>query len=332
MVHDSFHTNTRKNDHIRIVLEEMVDDNLHVFDKYRLPYCALPDVDMQQIDTSCDFLGKKLSFPFLLSSMTGWPAGASTINMHLARAAQAQGVALGLWSMRVVLQDPSSFSSFDVRDICPDVPLFANIGLVQLNYWVGADDINRLVDMTRADGIFLHINAMQEAVQPEWDTNFSWLLDRLAKILPYIQSHVIVKEVWNGLDAKTIESISRLGVSWFDVSWQWWTSWPAVEWYRRQDALGEVVRSLWIPTDVCLTQAKVIPNVHLIAGWGVRSWIDILKAQTLWAKMATAAGPFLSAALESQSAVESLLMQRRHQYKIWLFSMNLKKWDGSVSL
>lgn len=131
--------------------------------------------------------------------------------------------------MRVVIADPDSASTFDVRSLCPSIPLFANVGLVQLNYGFGADECNRIIDAVRADGLFFHLNALQEAVQPEGDTNFAGLIDKLAAIIPHLNAPVYVKEVGNGIDPHTAQALLDAGVSGIDVSGRGGISWPAVE-------------------------------------------------------------------------------------------------------
>ncbi len=313
--------NDRKLEHINIVLEKDVYPYPSVFEKYRLPYQALPELDLEAVDTSYEFLGKKLSFPFVISSMTWWPDKGKLINTNLASAAEKAGVALWLWSMRVMLRKPESIDSFNVRKICPSIPLCANMGLVQLNYGYGADEINRIIELVQADAIFLHINALQEAIQPEWDTNFSHLIEKLATILPQINAPVIVKECGNGIDYRTAQRLRDIGVEWIDVSGLWGTSRPAVEWYRRSDTLARAVQKLGIATDEALKSCQTIQWLQLIAWWGLRSGIDVAKARLLGAKLWTAAQPFLKPALMSEEAVYETLMLRKREYQIALRSM-----------
>lgn len=316
-------TNQRKLDHINIVLEKDVDDNLSVWDEYDLPYTTLPETDLEDVKTDVEFLWKTLSFPFIISSMTGGPEKGEMINRHLAEASEQAWVALGLGSMRVVIEKPETVASFDVRQYCPSIPLFANLGIVQLNYGYWADEINRLIDCVKADGIFLHINPLQEAVQPEWDTNFNDLIVKLEKILPKIEWEVIIKETGNGMDYETAKLLYEIWVNRIDVSGRWWTSWPAVEWERRQDRLGKTIRHLWIRTDDSLAECSEIDGLHLIAWWWVRTWVDIFKAQCLWAEIATAASPFLRPALESSQAVYDELMLWKREYQIAKWSTKI---------
>lgn len=309
----------RKLDHIRIVREENVEPLPSAFEKYELPYKALPEVDLTEIDTSVEFFGKKLSFPFVISSMTGGPDKAAGINQHLAEAAEQTQVALGLGSMRVILRKPESLASFNVRKYCPSVPLFANMGIVQLNYGYGADEINKLIDLVDADGIFLHVNALQEAIQPEGDTNFKGLLSKLEKVIKKVEKPIIIKEVGNGIDFQTAKRLYEIGIDWIDVSGLGGTSWPWVEGYRREDDLGYKFRSIGIPTDQALLAASKIKGLNLIAGGGIRSGIDIYKSLALGAKLATSAKPLLEPALTSTDATIKAIKSFEKELRIAMF-------------
>lgn len=314
-------TNQRKLDHIQIVLDQKAETYWHVFDAYDLPYQALPEQDLREVITSCEFFGKKLSFPFLIGSMTGGPEKGLMINKNLAIAAEHCKVALALGSMRVCKEDSESYKTFDVRKYCPSIPLFANVWMVQLNYGFTAHEINELVDTIQADGIFLHINALQEAIQPEGDVNFNGLLSKLSQIIKDIHKPILIKECGNGIDRRTASKLVEMGIQWMDVSWKWGTSRPAVEWQRRKDHLADPIIQLWIATDKAILQCKDIPWISMIAWGGLRHGIDVLKALYLWATIGTAAAPFLAPALESAEEVAKVLEMRKRQYQIGKWSM-----------
>ncbi|HEX9804650.1 MAG TPA: type 2 isopentenyl-diphosphate Delta-isomerase, partial [Candidatus Dojkabacteria bacterium] len=271
---------------------------------------------------------KTLSFPFLISSMTGGPEKAATINKNLAIAAQETKVALALGSMRVIIRHPESKTSFDIRRDCPDIPLFANLGMIQLNYGFGLDEIKEIVDTIEADGIFLHVNHLQEAIQPEGDTDYKYLLEKLAKIIDDIPVPVLIKEVGAGIDYETAKSLSDIGVKWIDVSGLGGTSWSWVEGYRRDDDLGDVFKAVGIPTDECIQQCKDIPELNLIAGGGIRTGLDIAKSIALGAKIATAAKPLLAPALESPEASINALEKLKKQLEIAMFSAGIGNING----
>lgn len=316
--------NQRKLDHINIVLEKEVEPLPSTFDKYRLSYKALPEFDFDEIDTSINFLNFDLSFPFIISSMTGGPEKGRTINENLAKAAQKVGVGLGLGSMRVILRKPESIPSFDVKEFAPDVPIFANFGIVQLNYGYGADDLNKIIDSVNADGIFLHVNHLQEVIQPEGDLNWRDLIPKLEKILPKVNKPIIIKEVGHGIDFETAKRLSEIGVEWIDVSGLGGTSWAQVEAYRRSDNLGHLFAAEGIPTDECLIENSKIKDLNLIAGGGIRNGIHIAKSIALGAKLATAAKPLLEASLHSEEDCVKVLERLKKEFKIAMFSAGVK--------
>lgn len=314
----------RKVEHIKIVLNKETEPNPSPFEKYRLPYKALPEIDLAEVNTETKFLGYKLSFPFLISSMTGGPEQGLTINRNLAEACEEEGCALALGSMRVILRDPSAIKTFNVRKYCPHVPLLANMGLVQLNYGYGADEINRIIDSVEADGIFLHVNPLQEAVQPEGDTNFKGLISKLEKILPKIHKPVLIKEVGTGIDYETVKALFEIGIKWIDVSGNGGTSWSMIESYRREDDMGFVFNNFGIPTDEAILNCKKVKGLNIIAGGGIRNGVDIAKSLVLGAKLATSAKPFLTTAIKSKAACVQLMNNWKRQLNITMFTTGSK--------
>lgn len=314
----------RKKDHIKIVLEKDVEPVSNPFNKYRLPHKAFPEVDFDEIDTSVEFLGKKLSFPFIISSMTGGEENGLKINTNLSKAAEEVKVGLGLGSMRVILRKPESLSTFDIRKHCPSIPLFANFGVVQLNYGYSAEDINKIIKSVDADGIFIHVNHLQEIIQPEGDKNWKGLLKRLGEELPNIDGTVIVKETGHGIEKESAEKLKQIGVNWIDVSGAGGTSWGMVEAYRRTDDLGFLFQAEGTPTDEAILEAKEIGGINIIAGGGIRSGIDIAKAIALGADLATAAKPLLEPALTSSEECVKTLNKLWLELKVAMFVVGVK--------
>ena len=189
--------NQRKMDHINIVSEDgAVDRKRGYFDRIHLTHRALPELDLSAVDPSTRFLDKALSFPLLISSMTG---GADEelirINRNLAAAAEAEGVALAVGSQRVLLSNEAARESFELRELAPTTVLLGNLGAVQLNYGLTEADCRNVVTVLEADGLYLHLNPLQEAVQPEGDTDFSGLAEKIAGIVRLLPLPLIVKEV-----------------------------------------------------------------------------------------------------------------------------------------
>ncbi len=321
---------TRKKDHINIVLDKQIEPQESSFDKYTLPYNALPEIDFAEIDTQVNFLGWDISFPFLISSMTGGEEHGRTINENVAKACEIEHIPFGLGSMRVINKYPETINTFDVKSFAPSVPMLANVGLVQLNYGFTEKEFLNIIDSVKADGLFIHVNHMQEVVQPEGDTNFAGLIPKLEKILKYIDVPVIVKEVGHGLDVDSVRRLRDIGIKIVDVAGMGGSSWTWIEGYRQHDYtdtdenLGYLTRAFGIPTDKCIIDIRSnidLDGIQVIAGGGVRNGVHIAKALMLGADYTTAAKPFLKAAMESPEAVLKVIQTMRQGLKATMFAV-----------
>jgi isopentenyl-diphosphate delta-isomerase len=316
----------RKADHIRINLEENVQfPRLTTgLERYRFMHRAVPELDLAEIDTSLTFLGKRLQAPLLISSMTGGTSLANPLNMVLAEAAQAHGIAMGLGSQRAAIVHEDLAESFKVRRVAPNILLFANVGAVQLNYGFGVDHYRRAVDMAEADALILHFNALQEAVQPEGDGNFKDLLPKVAHLCRSIGVPVIAKEVGWGFSAEDARRLAEAGVAAIDVAGAGGTSWSEVEYHRAPTAFhARVARAFadWgISTAESITLVRqAAPNLPIIASGGLRDGIDVAKCIALGAQLCGLAGPFLKAAAQSLEATDELIRELKTQLRITMF-------------
>ncbi len=315
---DSSNIEDRKIDHLRIVLHEDVNAKGVVtgFASYRLPHRALPEVNLADVDTRTTFLGKPLRAPLLISSMTGGAQRASSINRALAEAAQHLGIAMGVGSQRAAVADPALAATYNVRDYAPDVPVLANIGAVQLNYGYGVDECRRAVDMIEADALILHLNPLQEAVQPEGDVNFKDLLHKIEQVVRGLPVPVIAKEVGNGIGAEDACRLHEVGVHIIDVAGAGGTSWSEVERYRHLAPQGADIASSFagwgIPTTEAVQQVRAaLPNATIIASGGVRSGIDVGVALALGADLAGTARPALLPAVDERGAEAVIEVMQR---------------------
>jgi isopentenyl-diphosphate delta-isomerase len=306
---DSSSTEARKLDHIRIVLGEDVSAKGVVagFAAYRLPHRALPELDLHALDTSTTFLGKPMRAPLLISSMTGGAAQAEAINLALAEAAEQLGLAMGVGSQRAALNDARLASSYQVRRVAPSIPLLANLGAVQLNYGYGVEHCRRAVEMIRADALILHLNPLQEAVQPEGNVNFAGLLGRIEQVCRELEVPVIVKEVGNGIGAADAKRLVDAGVWGIDVAGAGGTSWSEVERFRQPDDAGAHVAATFagwgLPTSECIREVRAaLPEVPLIGSGGIRSGLDMAKALALGADIVGTAKPALMEAVNERGA------------------------------
>ena len=243
----------RKAEHLRINLEQSVGSALSTgLEKFRFVHQALPEMDLEAVDTGLDLFGKRLEVPLLISSMTGGTAEAALINRRLAEAAASAGVAMGVGSQRAAIEEPDLVSTFQVRRHAPNVLLFANLGAVQLNYGYGLDECRRAVEMIEADALVLHLNPLQEAVQDGGDTNFSGLAGRIENICANLGVPVIAKEVGWGISGQAAGLLASCGVAAIDVAGAGGTSWSQVEMHRApSDFLRQLAASFvgWgIPT------------------------------------------------------------------------------------
>src|SRR5882724_4893420 len=315
-------TQKRKKEHLEICLDtERVSSSFGTgFEGYRFVHNALPELDIDEIDLGSTFLGKRLRAPISISSMTGGFDLARKVNRNLAAAAQSLGLAMGVGSQRVAVEEPSAAGSFEVRDVAPDILLFGNLGAVQLNYGYTVEHCRRAVSMIGADALILHLNVLQEAVQPEGNRNFKGLGGKIAAVCRELEVPVIAKEVGNGISADAATRLQRAGVKAIDVAGHGGTSWSAVEAQRavKQGKRPDTAFADWgIPTEEALVSVRqALPDIQLIASGGVRSGVDIAKAIALGADLGAFGQPLLAAALESSAKVVEFIAGVIHELKV----------------
>jgi isopentenyl-diphosphate delta-isomerase len=308
-MNDNDATSSRKLDHVRIVLDQDVAAKGVVtgFAAYRLPHEAVPELDLAEVDTSTTFLGKPMRAPLLVSSMTGGAHDVARINLALAEAAEALGLAMGVGSQRSAIRDAGLAYTYQVRKVAPRIPLLANLGAVQLNYGYGVDECRRAVEMIEADALILHFNALQEAVQPEGNTNFKGLLKRVEQVCRGVGVPVIAKEVGNGIGAQAARRLVEAGVWGIDVAGAGGTSWSEVERFRHANAGGARVAGAFagwgLPTTEAIRAVRAaLPDIALIGSGGVRSGVDVAKAIALGADLGATAKPALGPAVDERGA------------------------------
>ena len=323
----------RKADHIKINLEKDVRSAVTSgLENYHFIHEALPELNLDDVDTKLTLFGKGLKAPILISSMTGGTEKAETLNRHLAEAAQSTHIAMGVGSQRAALMDAKQAGTFQVRKYAPDIPLFANLGAVQLNYGYGIDECKRAVDMIEADALYLHLNPLQEAVQSGGDTNFKGLARKLEKVCSKLEVPVIVKEVGWGISKRTAKLLNECGVSIIDVAGAGGTSWSQVEMHRAED---EFTRELagtfvgWgIPTaDSIRNVRRAVPKMLIFASGGIMDGLDIAKCLALGSTLGGMAGKFLKAASVSTSNVIQMVNLTQRQIQIAMFAAGIGKLD-----
>ncbi|GCL53430.1 isopentenyl-dephosphate delta-isomerase [Microcystis aeruginosa NIES-3806] len=316
----------RKSEHLRVCIEEDVEFQqlTNGLEKYRFTHCCLPELDRSDIELGTTFLGKYLKAPILISSMTGGTELAHLVNTRLATVAQRYGLAMGVGSQRIALEQPELAPTFAVRSLAPDILLLANLGAVQLNYGCGLEDCLKLVELLEADALILHLNPLQEWVQSGGDSNFKGLLAKIEQICAQLPVPVIAKEVGNGISAPMAKKLIEAGVAAIDVAGAGGTSWAKVESQRakdnRQRHLGQVFADWGLPTAECITAIRSVNStIPLIASGGLKNGLDLAKSIALGADLAGLARPFLVAAIESEAAVDELVKFLIAELEIVLF-------------
>jgi len=331
-------TSSRKIEHIRINLDEDVSSSITSgLEQYRFEHQALPELNLNQVNLKTKFLGKTLRAPILISSMTGGSDEAERLNQRLATAAQEAGIAMGVGSQRAALEDSSLDLTFQIRKFAPDILLFANLGVIQLNYGYGVDECLRAVEMVSADGLILHLNALQEAVQPGGDTDFSGIIQKIEHVCNIIGVPVIAKEVGWGISEQAAKSLINAGIAAIDVAGAGGTSWSQVEMYRAkspsQARLAAAFRDWGNPTaQSVLNVRNVDQDIPLIASGGVRTGVDIAKCIALGANIGGMASPFLKAAAISVEETVMTIREIKREIQVAMFAAGVKDIEALLAL
>jgi isopentenyl-diphosphate Delta-isomerase len=318
----------RKRRHIEVCLDGDVGYRgvTTGLERYRLPYNALTQTNLDDIDLSTEFLGARLRAPVLVGAMTGGAKLSGTINRNLATAAQQLGIGMMLGSQRVMFSTAlgdSAAASFAVRDAAPEVLLIGNIGLAQLSKET-VPEVSSVLARVGADALAVHTNPLQEAVQDNGDTDCTGSLDRLHEVVPMLDCPVLLKEVGHGIGASAVLELLRrtgdLPVAAIDVAGAGGTSWSRVEQLVRYGELRYPDLADWgIPTAQALVEVRtVLPRTPLVASGGIRTGSDAAKALALGADVVAVARPLLSAAIESAAAVREWLQRFIDELRVCL--------------
>jgi isopentenyl-diphosphate delta-isomerase len=297
-------TGRRKLEHIEICLQENVQSKSStMFDEVRLIHNALPEIDKDAIDLTTNFFGLKISAPILIAAMTGGHPDTYDVNRRLAEAAEELKLPIGVGSQRAAIEDPSLARTFEVvREAAPSVPVIANIGSSH------AEHAPEAVDMIDADILAIHLNPLQEAVQPEGECDSSGVLGRIASVVDLVDIPVIVKETGAGISADVAKRLEAIGIDGVDVGGLGGTSWSAVEYYRalresneEKAYLGHEYWEWGIPTALSVAMVVTSTDLDVIATGGIRTGLDIAKALSLGAVAAGIAHPLLRPAVTGKT-------------------------------
>ncbi len=324
----------RKTDHIQINLYKDVEsDQSTGLEQVSFIHNALPELELKDVDISTNFLSKSLQMPCLISSMTGGTSDGQRINRILASAAAKFGLAMGVGSQRSAIDHPETLATFKIRDIAPNILLFANLGAIQLNYGYTLDHCKLAIESIEADALVLHLNPLQEALQPEGQTNFSNLLKKIEIVCKQLNRPVVVKEVGWGISEAVARQLNNAGVSAIDVAGAGGTSWSQVEMFRSPTKslqnIAADYKSWGIPTIESVQMVKTgAPDMPIIASGGLRSGLDIAKCIAIGASLGGIAGSLLRAAAVSEEELNLLLEEIRKQLIITMFVTGTKDIDS----
>ncbi|MEZ7173123.1 type 2 isopentenyl-diphosphate Delta-isomerase [Sporosarcina sp. OR05] len=326
---DSIHT--RKAEHIEITLNEKVTGtNISTgLEKVQFIHNALPEIDFNEISIESKFLNEQRPTPFVISSMTGGAAFAETINRNLAIAAEKRGWVLALGSMRALIESEEHRASFQVRKYAPNVPIIANLGAVQLNYGFGVEQCKQIIEMTDANALVLHLNTIQEVIQPNGDLNFKDLLLKIEQLTKELGVPIGVKEVGWGIDGNTAKKLCDAGISFVDVAGAGGTSWSQVEKFRSNDpvkrAAAETFSGWGNPTVDCVVGVREqVANTSIVASGGMYTGLDAAKTIALGADMVGFGRSILKEATLSVEDVMTVMETKELELRMAMFGIGAK--------
>ncbi len=289
-------TERRKGSHIDVCTSKDVSFRCKAagFEDVDFIHCALPELDCAKLDMHTMLLGKRLKAPIVIEAITGGFEKGGEINRALASAAQEHGIALGLGSQRAMLEEVARSSTYKVRDVAPDILLIGNIGMAQLRKY-GTQKIAWAVETIDADALAIHLNPLQELIQPEGDRNFEGCLKLIEKVCKEVPVSVIAKETGAGISPEVARRLEAAGVKAIDVAGAGGTSWSAVEMLRSKEASDGAFWDWGIPTAVSTALVSRAVKIPVISSGGVRSGLDVAKGIALGAVAGGGALPFLRA-------------------------------------
>jgi len=328
-------TEKRKADHIKICLNEKAQARKATagFEDAQFIHRALPEIDKHKIDLSTTVFGHKFSAPLIVGAMTGGTAEATRINAAVAEAVEKLQLGMGVGSQRAAIENSKLEKTFSVvRKKAPTAFLIANIGGVQLVHGYGLKEVKKTVEMIDADAVAIHLNALQEAVQPEGQTNFKGVLAKIGEIAEELDKPVIVKETGSGIAAEEARKLEAAGVKAIDIGGTGGTSFAAVEYYRAkgqensmQHFLGDAFWDWGIPTVVSLAEITQTVKIPVIASGGVRTGRDVAKALALNASLASVSQPALQAAVKGAKDTENMLSLLIEELRNVMFLVGAEK-------
>jgi len=312
----------RKFEHIEHCLKKQVEAHVSTqFENIHFVHTSLPEIDKEEIDLSVEFLGRRFDYPIMIAGMTGGTKGsqlAGKINKTLAKAAQELNIPMGVGSQRAMIRKPETWESYYVRDVAPDIfaPdifLVGNLGAPQfaenMPNRYGVVEASKAVETIQADALAIHMNPLQESVQPEGDTQYKGVINALAELKSELSYPIIAKETGAGVSMEVAIKLESIGIDAIDVGGLGGTSWSGVEYYRAKDEKSRnLALKFWdwgIPTALSVAEVRYATRFPIIATGGIRDGIMIAKALALGANLAGVALPLLKPAVNAQDLQEN---------------------------
>ena len=318
----------RKTRHIRISLEENVQTNVTTgFEDVTLVHRALPEINLDEVDTSIELYGRRLEAPLIISAITGGTQYAKKLNGILATAAEETGIGIEVGSQRIAVEQPEVRDTFSiVREKASNALVMGNLGCPQISLGWGVREAQVCIDMVGADALAIHMNPLQEAVQVGGDTNYRGVTDKIQEIVGSISTPIIMKETGCGIAYEEAVKLEKAGVDGLEISGVGGTSWAAVEHFiakqegvTNQEYLGKALWDWGIPTAVSITETSRSTGLKIIASGGVRTGLDVAKSIVLGADAAGIAISFLEKAVEGVDAVKGLIFDTILELKTVMF-------------
>lgn len=326
---------SRKDAHVDLALDPATSSgNINSFDRMHFAHCALPELNLPSIDLSTTFLGQKLDAPIMIGAMTGGTPRAEAINHALASVAQEKKIAFAVGSQRAALE--LNQTATNLRNLAPNIPIISNLGGIQLARPGGLDLAKKAIDDLQADAIAIHLNPLQEAVQPEGECDWRGVSAAISALVQSNLAPVIVKEVGAGISAAVAKDLFRRGVTAVDVAGFGGTNWARIEAARRGvDAITYEPFLNWgMPTVDCLVSVcKNCPKNLIIASGGVRHGLDAMRAYWLGAGMVSLAAPMIKQLLKDDKTPSTknlgvFVDQLKQQMRLALFLTGAKNLDA----
>ena len=320
-------TPSRKQQHVELCVNENVifQRKTNGFERYEFVHNALPEYNFSEISTETEFLGVNCRFPLLLSCMTGGYPQAERINQELAEICQSFKIPMGVGSQRQAIENSNYHNSFKItREKAPSIPLLSNIGAPEVAKMKSSVDICRMIDLIKADALVVHLNPLQELLQPEGSPDFRGVLSGIERLVKWLEIPVFVKEVGAGISKDVANRLLSVGVKGIDVAGAGGTSWAGVEILRNseQDTLSQ----FWdwgIPTAECVQQVSLLKddyNFTLVSSGGILTAMEIALSIALGADFCASARSMLKALFSGgQKELSTLLNQLQLDLKRIMF-------------